>query len=132
MSIICHVHKWQYMTFHSLATFRHFEVCTRIKCFFYQYYTTIFKYFFFIFENVFLLYAYMYHVNTWSLQRLEASISSPGTTVTEDFDTCECLDQNPDPLQEQKMLLTLKCPFSLLHNVVFNVFFFSVAQEKLH
>lgn len=33
MSIICQVHKWQNMTFHSLATFRHFEVCTQIKCF---------------------------------------------------------------------------------------------------
>lgn len=67
----------------------------------------------------------MYHVNTWSLQRWEASIRSPGTAVAEDFDTCECLDQNPDPLQEQKMLLTLECPFYLL-NAVFN--FFSVAQ----
>lgn len=71
----------------------------------------------------------MYHVNTWSLQRLEASISSPGTAVSEDFDKCECLDQNPDPLQEQKMLLTLKCPFFLLHNAVFNGFFFCCARE---
>lgn len=73
-----------------------------------------------------LLHASMYHVNTWSQQRLEARIRSPGTAVTEDFDTCECLDQNPDPLQEQKMLLTLECPFLLL-NAFLNIFF-SVAH----
>lgn len=74
------------------------------------------------FENVLLLHASTYHVNTWSQQRLEARIRFPGTAVTEDFDTCECLDQNPDPLQEQKMLLTLECPFLLL-NAFLNIFF---------
>lgn len=128
MSIICHVHKWQYMTFRSLATFRHFEVCTQIKFFFIsiiQLFLNIF-YFWECFPSICLYVPCEY----WSLQRLEASISSPGTAVTEDFDSCEWLEQNPDLLQEQKMLLTLKCPFFLLHNAVFNVFFFLLPRRN--
>lgn len=122
MSITCQVPKWQYMTFRSLATFRHFEVCTQIKCFFLISIIQLSLNFFFIFENVFLLHASMCHEDTWSLQRLEARIISPGIAVTEDFDTCECLNQNSDPLQEQKILLTFECPFLLL-NAFLNIFF---------
>lgn len=73
------------------------------------------------FENVLPLYVCMHRVSSRPLWKSEDNIRCPATAVAEDFETCGRLDQNPDLLQEQQMLLTLECPFLSL-NAVFNFF----------
>jgi hypothetical protein len=54
---------------------------------------------------------YVQHVCAWYPWRLEEGVRSPGTGVK---DACEtphgCWESNPDPLQEQQVLLVTEPP----------------------
>lgn len=56
------------------------------------------------------------------LQRAEEAIWSTGTGVTICCELpCDCWKSNPDPLEEQPMLLPLRYPFKFTYAIVLNM-----------
>lgn len=61
--------------------------------------------------NILPLRMSVHYMSVWCPRRPEEGIGSPGTGVTDDWESpCGCWESNPVPLVEQQVFLTAQLP----------------------